>query len=217
MTAVLSEITQGFADPVHGAQQTFRCVLDAMSRPGRIFKLPLSSLDGLEPLPAKAGARSMDMATTAVLLALLDGETSIRLHGSLASDAALLGLQFHTGVRGAMPGEAGAFEAWRASEMPPRVWSALERGSDEVPQRGATLIVEVAGLGEAVAGAEPLLSLTGPGIESTRALAVAGVPASFWRERIALEPMFPRGIDLLLVHGTRVAALPRSTRISLEA
>ena len=50
------------------------------------------------------------------------------------------------------------------------------------------------------------------GIAGTAALTVAGLPGGFWAQRTALAPLFPRGLDVVLTCGGRLAALPRTTR-----
>ncbi|HEX7688558.1 MAG TPA: phosphonate C-P lyase system protein PhnH, partial [Burkholderiaceae bacterium] len=89
----------------------------------------------------------------------------------------------------------------------------LALGTDESPQDGATLVVEVDGLDTAGGIA---LALRGPGVESVQRLRVAGLPASFWDWRRDLQRQLPRGVDLVLVHGARVAAIPRSARLQIE-
>lgn len=204
MNAMLAEIGCGFADPVHGAQQVFRAVLEAMSRPGRIQTLPAAALDGLDaPGPGRG--------LTAVLLGLLDGQTSVWIAGALRSDAVIGRLRFHTGVRFADGAAQAAFVVSDAAHAEASLWTTLSRGSDEAPQDGATLIVEVPSFEHG-----SLLALRGPGIEQAQPLRVGGLEAAFWRARQAVQADFPRGVDLLLVCGERIAALPRSTRVSLE-
>ena len=65
----------GFADPVHDAQRSFRAVLDAMSRPGRIAQITGVTAPG--PLGAAAGA---------VLLTLVDHETRLWLDPDAAAE-----------------------------------------------------------------------------------------------------------------------------------
>ncbi len=214
MSAVLADITPGFRNAVHGAQQTFRTVLDAMSRPGRICELPGSALDGLEPPPSAVAGRPMSVGGAAVLLALLDAETSVRLTGTLASAAALTYLRFHTGVRSPWQEEFADFTLARACEVNAPLWSRLDLGQDEAPQRGATLLVEVDTLGGATG---TRLRLRGPGVETSQSLAVGGLSHEFWLWRQRLQAALPRGIELLLVDGARIAAIPRSSRITLEA
>ena len=54
--------------------------------------------------------------------------------------------------------------------------------------------------------------LTGPGIEGEAQLDVVGAPA-LWPGWRANAGRFPRGVDVVLCAGVRLAALPRTTRV----
>lgn len=196
---LLASMPRGFADATHDAQAVFRAVLDALARPGRLQTLPAS--DGLQaPTPLSRGL-------TALLLTLLDAETSLHLEGPLASDAAWMYARFHTGVQRAAR-EAADFVAVRA---PDASLDGLRQGTDEAPQDGTTLIVDTTTL------AGQSLVLRGPGIEHTQRIGLCGLPAAFWQARIAQQRHFPRGVDLLIVCGSQLIAIPRSTHLTLEA
>ncbi|MCR5884814.1 phosphonate C-P lyase system protein PhnH [Rhizobacter sp. J219] len=196
---LLASMPRGFADATHDAQAVFRAVLDALARPGRLQTLPAS--DGLQaPAPLSRGL-------TALLLTLLDAETSLHLEGPLASDAAWMYARFHTGVQRAAR-EAADFVAVRA---PDASLDGLRQGTDEAPQDGITLIVDTTTL------AGQSLVLRGPGIEHTQRIGLCGLPAAFWQARIAQQRHFPRGVDLLIVCGSQLIAIPRSTHLTLEA
>ncbi len=215
--ALLSDVTPGFTQPVHGAQSVFRELLEAMSRPGRVRALAPDALQGLHA-PALRDA-TMGRAMAALLLTLLDAETTLQLGAALATPQAIAFCRFHTGVNVAEPGAGAAFSAWRAQDVTPALWDELCDGSDESPQLGATLLIEVAALGTDAAtprGRSLGLRLRGPGIESMHLLNVGGLDAEFWRQRIAMQPRFPRGIDLVLCCADRLAAIPRSTFIELD-
>jgi alpha-D-ribose 1-methylphosphonate 5-triphosphate synthase subunit PhnH len=94
-----------------------------------------------------------------------------------------------------------------ASGAPPAL-DALAAGSEEQPQRGATLVLQVTAL---AAGAG--WRLTGPGIEREHPLAVTGAPAGFVAAWAANRARFPRGVDVVLCAGDRIAALPRTVAI----
>lgn len=204
MSVLLAEVGAGFAQPGPAAQQVFRAVLEAMARPGRVQTLAASALAGLDD----AG---LGRARCAVLLALLDAETAVWLHPGLPQARARAQLQFHSGVRIVPDAARAAFAVVDAAQAGAALWQALPRGSDAVPQDGATLVVEVPSLTRG-----QRLSLRGPGIESRQELQVEGLDAAFWHERIALERDAPLGIELILTCGDALAALPRSTRVSLE-
>lgn len=181
----------GFTAPVENAQACFRAVLDAISRPGRVQVLTL----GLTP-PAP-----LDIATAAVLLTLVDAETPLSHDAGAEADS---WLRFHCGSPMAAVGEA-AFVL--ATGKPPAL-AGLPAGSEEEPERGATLVLQVASL-EAGTG----WRLTGPGIEHEHRLNARGMPAGFISEWAAQRGRFPCGVDIILCAGDRVAALPRGTRI----
>ena len=216
MSTALVDVGAGFADGVLATQATFRVLLDAMARPGRIGHLPGATLRGIEPLPSCLPGAPMSVAMAALLLTLLDAETTIGLRGSFASEAAKRWLRFHTGVKEARPGSE-AHVVVRAGELGDGAWASFDCGTDEAPQRGATVLVEVDGLMATSTPDSTTVRLQGPGIETTQRLAVAGVPLAFWHRRIAQQAEFPRGVDLVLVSDTGIAALPRSTRIAIEA
>jgi alpha-D-ribose 1-methylphosphonate 5-triphosphate synthase subunit PhnH len=205
MTAVIPEgdllaaMPRGFADATHDAQAVFRAVLEALSRPGRLQTLDAS--DGLQaPAPLSRGL-------TALLLTLLDGETSLHLDGPLASDAAWMYARFHTGVQPAGR-EAADFVVTRAADAR---FERLRLGTDEAPQHGATLIIDSTTL------AGQSLVLSGPGIEHMQRMGLCGLSLDFWQQRIAQQRLFPRGVDLLIVCGSQLIAVPRSTHIRWEA
>jgi len=58
-----------------------------------------------------------------------------------------------------------------------------------------------------------LAQLTVEPSPETRALAVTGLPAGFRAEWRANHARFPRGIDVILTCGNRLAGLPRSVVI----
>jgi alpha-D-ribose 1-methylphosphonate 5-triphosphate synthase subunit PhnH len=182
----------GFAEPVLQAQACFRAALEALARPGRVF-----ALEAPPPAPAP-----LCPAAAALLLTLCDAETPVHL---LDAEAAWPWLAFHTGApRAASLGEADFVLAPAA--MPPL--ARLNAGSDEAPQLGATLILQLASL-----DAGRTLRLTGPGIEREQLLRADGLPADFAAQWAANRARFPRGVDLLLCAGDRLAGLSRTTSI----
>jgi alpha-D-ribose 1-methylphosphonate 5-triphosphate synthase subunit PhnH len=178
----------GFADPVLDAQATFRAVLEAMSRPGRVLQI----------LPPPEIPPGLSPAAAAILLTLVDSATPLRL---AAGPEAETWIRFHCGCP--LVRDGAAFVLDQAARL-----SDLEPGTDEEPERGATLILEVASLREA-----PGWRLTGPGIRDAHALHVGGAPASFVADWAANRARFPRGVDVILCAGSRIAALPRSVAI----
>ncbi len=191
-----STTAAGFADPVLGAQHCFRALLEAMSRPGRVQTLGL----GLAP-PAPLG-----LAAAAVLLTLADADTPV-WHD--AGPAVADWLRFHAGCLLVAEPAAAAF---LLACGPPPALAALDSGTEEEPHRAATLVIQVAALApDREAGGA--WRLTGPGIEHAHHLRVDGLPPGFAAAWAANHGRFPRGVDVVLCAGDRLAALPRTTRI----
>jgi len=186
----------GFADPVLDAQSCFRAVLDAMSRPGRIVTVG----HGLRtPAP-------LMQASAAVMLTLADADTPL-WHD--AGTEATAWLAFHCGAATA-PAPRSATIALVSGAMPSL--ASFEAGTEDEPQRGATVIVQVSALADSGGWA-----LSGPGIESLHRLCVDGLAADFLAQWQSNRAGFPCGVDLILCCGTRLAALPRTVCIQEHA
>jgi alpha-D-ribose 1-methylphosphonate 5-triphosphate synthase subunit PhnH len=179
---------RGFADPVLDAQAAFRAVLEAMSRPGTVQQI--------KPLPEVPPGLSP--AAAAVLLTLVDATTPLRL---AARAEAAAWLRFHCGCPLVEAGAAFVLD-------PAAALLDLDAGTDEEPERGATLILEVAELAEGSGW-----RLVGPGIRDAHRLSVRGAPSGFIADWAQNRVRFPRGVDVILCAGLRIAALPRSVAI----
>jgi alpha-D-ribose 1-methylphosphonate 5-triphosphate synthase subunit PhnH len=194
-----ASIAAGFDDPGRASQRHFRAVLDALAHPGRIVALDEPSLPQAVP--------PLMPATFALGLSLVDFETPVWLDPPLRRPEIEATLRFHCGCPLVdTPGRAAFAFVAEPAQAPPL--DLFARGEPDYPDRSATVVVQVQGL-EAGRGA----SLTGPGIDGTARLGVAGVPPRLWAELRANHARFPLGVDLLLVAGTRMAALPRTTRV----
>lgn len=88
------------------------------------------------------------------------------------------------------------------------VLSALPAGSALYPDQGATLVLP------ARIGQGGKLRLSGPGIDGTLEISLAGLPEGFFAAR-ALRCRYPEGIDIVFVEGQRVMSLPRSTKVEV--
>ena len=198
--ALLDSVTPGFSDSVLGSQAVFRQCLECMSRPGSLEHIASDA-----QLPPGVGA-----AAGAVLLSLLDQDT--RLWLSPSARAAADYLRFHTGcVLVEDPGAADFAFAARAAELPGLAQFA--QGSEDYPDRSTTLVVQVETLAADAAPAGPAWVLRGPGIRDSVPLSAAGLGQAFIEQWSANQRRFPCGVDLFLACGSRLAALPRTTRL----
>jgi alpha-D-ribose 1-methylphosphonate 5-triphosphate synthase subunit PhnH len=191
-------IKSAFANPVHQSQQVFRQVLGAMARPGNIRQL--------EALPE--AAPGLSPAATAVCLALADFETPVWLDDPASAASSYLVFHCSTPITKETP-HASFAVIGNALEL--EDFAAFNTGTDEYPETSTTLIIETSELTN-----DSGRLLAGPGIEHTTTLHVEGVASNFWEQVAENHLLFPRGVDLILTCGDRVAALPRSVRV-LEA
>jgi alpha-D-ribose 1-methylphosphonate 5-triphosphate synthase subunit PhnH len=182
----------GFADPVRDAQSTFRAVLDAMARPGRLHH---AGQNLTAPAP-------LDRATAAVLLTLIDNETPLWVDSAAAASRDWLA--FHCGA--AMTDAPGDASFALALSMPNL--EVLPSGTHEVPESSVTLILQVPALGIGTR-----YRLSGPGLRVPAPLAVTGLPEDFAHIWQANHALYPRGIDVVLCAGITLTALPRSVMI----
>lgn len=188
----MSALLPGFADPVLDAQSCFRALLESMARPGRVQILARAPAPPAPICPA-AGA---------VMLALTDAETPVWTD---AGEDAAAWLRFHAGCP--VVGDPGAAAFVLATGTPPPL-AALDAGTDEDPHTSATLVIAVAALEEGVGW-----RLSGPGIETEHRLRVVGAPEGFIAAWDANRAGFPRGVDVILCAGDRIAGLPRTTTV----
>lgn len=190
-------IGKGLADPVRDTQRVFRRILWAMSHPGDIVDL-VSVGEPPEGLPEAAGA---------VLLTLADVDTPIWVSEKHRKTWHRW-LAFHTGAPLADKAVKAGFAVIDgvADDLLPADFNV---GDDRYPDRSTTVIV----LCEALAGGVQM-RLRGPGIDGTRSISPCGLANRFWQAVIDNNALYPRGVDILLVAGSRLMALPRSLTLS---
>jgi alpha-D-ribose 1-methylphosphonate 5-triphosphate synthase subunit PhnH len=196
MPGAAMQSTAGSA--VFAAQSTFRRVMDAMARPGSIQTVgPTASA----PAPLAAAA-------AAVALTLFDHDTPIWRDGPFGTDAVTQWLRFNTGCPIVADQAAAAFAlAADMSSLPPL--ESFAQGTHDYPDRSTTLILQLPSLKDGEA-----LTLSGPGIRGTTRFCPAGLPRDLVERLAGNRALFPRGVDLVLVAGHELAALPRTTIVA---
>jgi alpha-D-ribose 1-methylphosphonate 5-triphosphate synthase subunit PhnH len=203
--AASTDIVPGLPEPARNSQLLFRRILDAIAYAGRIETIDL-------PLQPPAGLGS---AAAALVLTLVDADVDLWLSESLRAPLTPW-VRFHCGCPVVLAdGLDCAFALAAAGDpLPPLATARL--ADPERPDISTTLIVECA----ALAGGRRLRA-TGPGIgpgiapgiDGERIIAPSGLPAELLRERAALRPLLPLGVDLFLTAGPMLMALPRYTHI----
>jgi len=190
----------GFDDPVMCTQRIFRMLLDAMSSPGKVIN---ADLQLVAPAPLLA-------TSAAICLTLLDRETPLWLDAKADQPQVREYLRFHCGCHLTRRAKEALF-ALIADVQCVAPLDQFELGTDEEPERSATLIIQVEAL-----CSEGDLKLTGPGIEATRRLHIAPFPPSLLQQVILNQSLFPRGLDFIFASPNQVAAIPRSSKIEVQ-
>ena len=190
-------IAPGFRDPVFQSQATFRALLDALAEPGS--ERPIEGI-ALAPAPLAPVA-------AAVIATLADFETTVWRDQTLRTPEIDAWLAFHTGAPAASDPARAAFALIGAADTPPEC-AEFALGSDIDPSTSTTLVLQVAGFGEG-----RRYRLSGPGIDGSREVAIAGAPADLADRLAANHALFPRGVDLILAGPASVLGLPRTTRL----
>ena len=198
----LQNVVAGFTHEAFGSQAVFRTSLNALSYPGRPLEMPLDCA-----LPGQGQG-----AAVALLLGLLDSDTTLWMSPSVLHSDATPWLRFHTGCKVVEDVRTAQFIWVAYGDSLPQM-SSLMLGSDAYPDQSATCIIETQGFDTDVTD----LVLKGPGIEGERALKVLGLPDAFLEQWTNNHGIFPRGVDVFLTDATHIVGLPRTTRISRKA
>ncbi|NIF20324.1 phosphonate C-P lyase system protein PhnH [Candidatus Pantoea multigeneris] len=184
-----------FNHPVADAQRAFRRILKAMSEPGVMVSLPLQQ-----------GWGALSPAATAVLLTLVDQESSLWIDPAVDNDQLRDNVRFHTGAPITDSTDAlFALSHHQAAPTPTR----FAAGDNLSPEKSTTLIVEVPSLNGGLT-----LRLSGPGLREVRAIAPQ-LPESVIEYLRNRPHPFPQGVDLIFTCGEAMMALPRTTDVEV--
>jgi alpha-D-ribose 1-methylphosphonate 5-triphosphate synthase subunit PhnH len=194
----IAEMSAGFADKVLSAQSTFRSVMDAIARPGSVQQAVASVGT---PGPMMRG-------TAAIALTLFDHVTPIWLDRRMSETAEVAKwLKFHSGAPVVEDSSICSFALIGDGVALPDL-ARFAVGSNEYPDRSTTLVVQVDSLTRGRA-----YNLSGPGIDGAATLRATIAPQDLFQRLEINETLFPRGIDVVLVSGEAIVAIPRTTRL----
>lgn len=192
-----ARLLPGFRDPVFGSQAVFRTLMSCVAYPGRIYTLDESV----------SGPGTLDPATTAACLCLIDSDTPLWLDAGARSGDVRTYFQFHCGApltdEPSVACFAVATEAAQLSDL-----TVFYPGDVEYPDRSTTLIAQVASLRGGAA-----TTWSGPGIKTKAVTRIAGLPAGFWSSWELNRALYPLGLDVFFTCGREVMALPRSIEV----
>lgn len=202
MTAALDldRIQPGFPDPMRDSQATFRQMMEAVARPGTRVALGHAVKPPL----------GLDAAAAATALTLFDFETPIWLDPELRGSQTEAWLRFHCGCPLTTEPVQAAFALVTDMAAAPPL-SGFNLGDAKYPDRSTTVILQLAALD----GGDPV-TLSGPGVKGLTTVAPRGLPEGFWAQLRDNNARFQFGVDILLVSGQALIALPRSSHIQIQ-
>jgi len=169
----------------------FRVLLQAMSRPGKIYELPQHDVE--------------QQSAVQLLGCLLDNEVSLAVLGDADLETALLR---YTNSLKARPEAADYIVAAHGTTCG---WlTGFKRGTLEYPDAGATVVYLV----EALQADGNEISLSGPGINGTKFLTISGFDMRELDRLREANMEYPLGLDVIIIdRDARICCIPRSTKI----
>lgn len=203
-TVMVREV--GF-DDVFDSQATFRALLDALSRPGKICRLP-DRVFTTTP-------RGFCPPALSILKTLCDHRVSFSLvSGNRTSELSrYLEVNLATPFEDVEKADYVIFDGATFDED----FMRLKRGSSEFPENSATALLCVGRLAEGSVEADVpscRLRCAGPGVQDTTFLTVTELDPRYSEARARANNVSPLGIDLFLVDPAgRVAGFPRTTSV----
>lgn len=177
-------------DPVADTQQTFRAMVDAMSRPGTIHTVPAGPADH------------------AVVITLVDNEVTFHTADESLSSA----LAAANRLTAAPIDEADIIHLGnqRAVSL-----DDANQGTLKEPSDGATVIYRVEAIHETARSDDTNIKVCGPGVPDRRVIGVDGIPSDVLRTIADVNTAFPRGLDVVIAAEETVTAIPRSTTLEV--
>jgi alpha-D-ribose 1-methylphosphonate 5-triphosphate synthase subunit PhnH len=169
-----------------------------MARPGSVQRIA-----------AVTGTPGVMMrGTAAIALTLFDHDTPIWLDAAMSktSDVSKW-LKFRTSAPVIGDASICSFALIGDAQNLPSL-DHFSFGSNEYPDRSTTLILQVESLTPG-----PSFELRGPGIDGTAVLQASIRPHDLFERLAVNSTLFPRGIDVVLVHDDAIVAIPRTTRL----
>ncbi|HEY4385193.1 MAG TPA: phosphonate C-P lyase system protein PhnH [Ktedonobacteraceae bacterium] len=205
---------------------TFRLLLDALARPGKINQLESPQFWGEAPsYSSQATERdtTINLHALGALLALLDRETTFVMGANGQwfdrAEAAVRWTMLRSGSTLANPDQASF--AFFCDGGNNELFAQLSVGTLLEPELSATAFFCVEQLADDLSMTHEegiTLELRGPGIQDVSTIHVAGLQASTLEAILFARKSYPLGIDVYLIDGAGCCVgLPRTTKIQLRA
>lgn len=192
-------------DEVFDAQQQFRIILDGMSRPGKINRMPQMDIE--PPL-------GINKASVLIGFALLNADVSF----SVASDdgAAITPyIALNTTAQPKPINEADFIFMDGLDDD--AIIADAKTGTLSYPEESATLIISIDEINEDALTGSVKLTLKGPGVETEKQVSLNGLNPEILTAIKEQNLEFPLGIDVILTDkNDRILCIPRSNRFAVE-
>lgn len=194
-------------------QKTFRTLLQAMSHPGRVYKLDHNTKIGNQ-ITDKNNPFSVFFALLPLLQTLLDHEVTFNVFGHQREEWEYRVIRA-TGSRTVNIDNAD-FIIIPSGDSDGAILHA-KRGSLEYPDTGATVIYVVKFLNDMDKDNGKLIALLrGPGIKDEIAISMHGLGKNELSHIKEINSEFPLGIDCIFIDGAnRIMSIPRSAKIEV--
>lgn len=193
----------GFQDSVHDSQSTFKALLNALSRPGKVNKITANL----------TSPSSLNVGCAAACLTLFDLETQVWLQPGL-NEKVKNWLLFHTGCRFTEDTKQADFAIiWNIDNMPDL--SRFKLGTPVYPEDSTTLLItvktnDIVGAKGFSPSSNKLPILTGAGINKQITIPI-DLPDSFWKQWQKKHDSYPLGVDIYFFFDNEVIGLPRTS------
>ena len=209
-------VREGGFDDVFDSQAAFRALLDALSRPGKVRRLPACSYTG--------APEGFCPPSLTIMKTLCDHRVSFSLVPRETALERYLEVNLAAPYEGVENADYVIFSGSSFDEG----FMRLKRGSPEFPESSATALLCVGSLAEGAldtapgttpdaAGPSCRLALSGPGVQDKAFLTVTGFDPRYGEARARTNNVSPMGIDLFLVDtGGRVAGIPRTSVVEIS-
>jgi len=183
-------------------QEIFRVLLDSMSHPGRILKLP--------EIKVKNGKAEYD-AFFAALYTLLDHEVTFSVIGTGVHEEFID--KVYQLTKSPYVGIDQADYVVVCGGSSGNMMEHVKRGEQEFPDKGAMVFYQVDDLG-GPSGSR--LNLSGPGVLDRIEFTVSGADPDDLALINPINSEFPLGIDVIFVdQAMKVASITRSSRVAV--
>lgn len=192
-------MNQTAEETVHTAQQIFRIVLDALSRPGKVQKLTTDAHYAGELYP-----ETMEIART-----LLDGEVSFYVANQEKATEDELKIWTLATSKSSQEADFIFLPKNTTIEQKVEVMKQAKKGTLLYPNESATVVIECEELTD-----ETVYKLEGPGIKDSHGCSISG--AQEWiNAREEKNQEYPLGVDLFCIDKSgHLIGLPRTTRVT---